>query len=151
MSTSFIRLVFLTLFAMLFSIGHVCTCLQIQHGDHAHQTSPAHQMSSALGEHDHAAEAKHHTRFNQHGDGPCENGECPKTCSHCNQDQMFALSISDVEPPYVTNTPQPDVSPATQATSERAFFSPSALAGLRWPDPPRNLSTPISLNTRLLI
>lgn len=151
MPTSFIKAIILTIAAMLFSLGQACTCLQIQHGDHTHQTSPAHQVSSAMGERDHAAETKHHTHFNQRGDGLCENGECPNTCYHCHQDQMFASSISDLEPPYVVSTLQPDISPSTQTTYARTSFAPRALAGLRWLDPPRNLSTPTSLNTRLLI
>jgi len=150
MSTSFTKALFLTLFAMLFSIGQICACAEAQTRPPALiQQSSDHVTSHSVST-DHAAESDAHSHNNVHDTALCDK-ECSHACTSCEANIELATWAGTAKIPSADSSQtQPSFSYVTAITAERAFFAPSALAGLRWLDPPQILTTPVSLKIRLL-
>ena len=145
-----IRAGLIAAFAVLFGIVQLlCACMDIPSvAEVSPQSSASRQMN--MNGHDYHAMinmSEQHTTSHDHGEHDHKTD-----CSHCD-DTVVLAGTADVTPsvftePTVSKTAYIDKLPVT-----RADLAATNLAGLRWLDPPRRLSSsnPVTLYTRSLI
>ena len=150
MSTSLTKAFLLTLFAMLFSIGQFCACAEAQAQSTAHNEQSSGHVTSHSVSTDHATESGGHSHNNLHDAALCD-ADCSHVCTSCEANIEYASWAGIAKIPSADSSQvQPSFSYVAAVTTERALFAPNALAGLRWLDPPRILTTLVSLKIRLL-
>jgi len=139
MPTGYIRSGLIAAFAIMFGILQLtCACLSIvPHTNQAiapsHSTHQMNDMSAHKSSHDH--------------DGPDHQA----VCSHCDEKVVLALNVDVAPKVFTTPTFYRDVY-STPSFVPGPQMAATNLAGLRWLNPPRPLSSlsPVKLNTRSL-
>jgi len=157
MPSGHIRTGLVATFAVIFGIVQiVCACLpETTNVNLTSISSPAsHQMMADMNGHDHNAmksmlEEMEPSQGSNHDHGEHDH---EADCSHC--DNMVVLAVNaDIAPSVVTTPTINNNNYLSVLPHTRANMAATNLAGLRWLDPPRQLSSPdpVSLHTRSLI
>ncbi len=140
MSTRVLKMLLTSFAAVFLAAAQACACVQ---------------MSSGMNSGQHTPQADHSLHIESSADSSGMNMSQDENdahnCTHCIDGDLYALAApSGIGIAASPASQQPvAVLPKTYMQT-RARMAPAALAGLRWLDPPRILSTPVSLKTRLL-
>lgn len=153
------RPVLTSILAVLFGLAQLlCACVSAQAALITHVDAQVVEASapefglwhSVLAEIDDTTESDHSNHDDSpHHDHSNHGGEHAEDCTHCEGYSAVKPSV-DVQAKVSTDLPSQDKALETKPfprLSTRAGMSPTALAGLRWLDPPRD--TLVSLLIRL--
>ena len=138
MSTRVLKMLLVSVAAVFLAAAQACACMQMSAEQHTPQADHSHHIEGS------AASSGMHMNMSQNEDDAHD-------CTHCTDGDLYALAApAGIGIAASPASQQPvAVLPKTYMQA-RALMAPAALAGLRWLDPPRILSTPVSLKTRLL-
>lgn len=139
-------------FAVMFGIVQLlCACVDVpDRSALTPQSHTSHQMSTTGQDH-HGVLNIAERSVPAHDHGEHDHGHAAD-CSHCDEIVVLAVNV-DIAPSIFTTPAVYKVAYFDRAPDTRADMAATNLAGLRWLDPPRRLSStdPVTLHTRSLI